>query len=295
VAVPLAERWDAEIVCADSRTVYRGMDVGTAKPAADLRQRVPHHLLDVADPVQTFTVADYQRLARRTLAEIRGRGRLPLIVGGTGLYVRAVVDDLTIPAVEPDLDLRAGLEDEERRHGRGYLHARLATIDPEAAAHIHPHNTRRLVRALEVTLKTGRPVSSQQGRRGAAGRVAMMGLTLDRLILYRRVDARVEEQLAAGLVQEVQRLLDTGVPAEAPAMQGLGYKEIIGWLTGVYDRSEAVRLLKRNTRRYAKRQWTWFRRDPRVTWIDAAEGDAGVLMDRLHAIMNATFSTSRRR
>jgi tRNA dimethylallyltransferase len=290
LAVPLAERMAAEIVCADSRTIYRGMDIGTAKPAPELRRRIPHHLLDVADPHKTFTLADYQRLARQAIHAIRDRGRLPLIVGGSGLYIGAVVDDLAIPPVAPDPALRRALETEEREHGPGHLHARLADLDPAAAARIHPRNVRRIVRALEVTLSTGRPMSEQQRQGAAAGPIVVVGLVADRSTLYARIDTRVDEQLAAGLVEEVRGLLSQGIPEDAPAMGGLGYKEIAGWLRGRYEYGEAVRRLKRNTRHFAKRQLTWFRRDPRIVWVDVTAGDSMAIVDRVHAIMDAELS-----
>lgn len=294
LAVVLAGRMGAEIVCADSRTIYRHMDIGTAKPTREQQRQVPHHLLDVADPAETITLADYQRLARSAIAGIRGRGRLPLLVGGTGLYIRTIVDDLTLPAVAPDPALRARLEADERAHGPGHLHGRLAALDPDAALRTHPHNTRRVIRALEVTLATGRPISTLQGRRGAAGPVAVVGLSLPRAALYRRIEARVHGQLAAGLVDEVRGLLASGVPADAPAMQGLGYKEIVGWLAGAYGYEEAVRRLKQHTRNFAKRQLTWFQRVPRIVWVDATDPDDDALAAQVHAIMDAEFSRQRR-
>ncbi|MDR7418346.1 MAG: tRNA (adenosine(37)-N6)-dimethylallyltransferase MiaA [Armatimonadota bacterium] len=294
VAVVLAESLRAEIICADSRTIYRGMDIGTAKPTPEERQRVPHHLLDLADPVDVFTLADYQRAGRVVLDGIWARGRLPLIVGGSGLYIRALVDDLAIPAVAPDPVLRAALEADERRQGRGHLHARLAALDPVAASRIHPHNTRRVIRALEVTLRTGQPISAQQRRRGPVGPVAIVGLTMERAALHGRIEARIREQLNAGLADEVRRLRASGVPATAPAMQGLGYKEMAGWLAGDYGYDDAVRRLERNTRHYAKRQLTWFRRDPRIVWVDATRLDRDTLTARVRAIMDAEFSRQGR-
>ncbi len=289
LAVALAQHLGAEIVCADSRTVYRGMDIGTAKPTAAQRAAVPHHLLDVADPEETFTVAQFQRLARAAIAAIRDRGRLPLLVGGTGLYIRAVVDDFHIPAVAPDSALRARLEADARAHGPAALHARLQAVDPVAASCIHPHNVRRVIRALEVCLATGRPISAQQ-RRGPSTAAVLVGLWRARVDLYRRIDARVDEQLAAGLLDETRRLLQRGVPHEAPAMQGLGYKELAGYLLGRYDYAEAVRRLKRNTRRYAKRQLTWFRRDARIRWVDATGLEPAALLPQVHAIMVAALA-----
>ncbi|MDR7506015.1 MAG: tRNA (adenosine(37)-N6)-dimethylallyltransferase MiaA [Armatimonadota bacterium] len=268
-AVELALRIGGEIVCADSRTLYRGMDIGTAKPTPEQRRRVPHHLLDVADPDQTVTLATYRVLAAAALEAIRSRGRVPLLVGGTGLYIRAVVDGFTIPPVPPDPDLRARLEDDERRQP-GILHARLREVDPVAAARIHPRNVRRLVRALEVYAHTGRPISELQ-RADPVGAAVQIGLTMDRAALYRRIEARVREQLERGLVDEVRVLLERGYDPRLPAMQGLGYKEIAAYLRGECTLAEAVARLVRNTRRYARRQWIWFRRDPRIRWLDVDE------------------------
>lgn len=294
LAVALAERIGAEIIAADSRTIYQGLDVGTAKPTAEQRRRVPHHLLDVVDPSELFTLAAYQRLARRALAEIRGRGRMPLLVGGSGLYIRAVVDDLSIPPVPPDHGLRARLEADERAHGPGHLHARLTALDPAAAVHVHPRNLRRLIRALEVTLSTGRPISAQQRRGASLGAVVMVGLTMARPQLYRRIDERIEAQLSSGLIDETRHLLGREIPVEAPAMQTIGYREIAGWLRGDHDYDEAVRRLKRHTRRYAKRQLTWFRRDPRIIWIDVDDPAPEALLARVRAIMDAEFSAHGR-
>jgi len=285
LAVALAEHLRGEIICADSRTIYRGMDIGTAKPSAELRARVPHHVLDIADPEDTFTVADFQRVARRAIQDIRSRGRLPLLVGGTGLYIRAVVDDLSIPRVPPDRALRDRLMTEEGAAGTGALHRRLTTLDPAAASRIHPANLRRVIRALEVIETTGRPISEQQQRGRRSLRATMIGLVGERAELYRRIDARVDEQLAAGLADETRRLLTLGIPAAAPSLQTLGYKELAGWLQGAYGYEEAVRLLKRNTRRYAKRQLTWFRRDPRIQWIDITDLTEAALVARARAMM----------
>jgi tRNA dimethylallyltransferase len=287
LAVALAPRLGAEIICADSRTVYRGMDVGTAKPTREQRTRVPHHVLDVVDPTQPFTLADFQRLAVQAISEVRARGRLPLLVGGTGLYIRAIVDDLVIPPVPPDPLLRERLEAEERAHRPGHLHQRLAELDPVAATRIHPANLRRVIRALEVTMTTGKPISAQQ-RQGHPVPAIMVGVSMERGELCRRIDTRVEGQLAAGLVEETRRLLARGVPPEAPSMQALGYKEVAGWLRGAFTEQEAVRLLKRNVRRYAKRQLTWFRRDSRIRWVDATGLDEEARLARVDAMMRVS-------
>jgi len=283
-SVVLAQRLGGEIVAADSRTLYRFMDIGTAKPSAAQRGAVPHHLLDIADPDEVVTLAAYRRLAVEAIAAVRARGRIPLLVGGSGLYIRAVVDGFVVPAVPPDDALRRRLEAVER-DAPGTLHARLAAVDPLAAARIHPRNTRRLIRALEVFEHTGRPISALQRRGDPVGRAVQVGLTMDREALYRRIDARVDAQIAAGLVEEVRRLLDRGYARTLPAMAGLGYKEIVEYLRGAVPLEEAVRRLKRNTRRFAKRQYTWFRRDPRIRWVDVAGLPAEAVAARIEAVL----------
>lgn len=297
VAVALAQLIPAEVVCADSRTLYRGMDIGTAKPSAQERARVPHHLLDIASPDEVVTLAEYQRRARAAIEEIRARGRLPLLVGGTGLYIRAVVDDLKIPAAAPDWQLRGTLEAEERTGGPGTLHRRLAAIDPLAAARIHPHNVRRILRALEVHAQTGIPISVLQrspaaiSSRGQAPRapadqpgVVMVALTMSRPGLHARIHRRTDRLLEAGLVEEVRRLLAAGYAKTLPALQGLGYKEIIPHLEGTLSLTESRSLLQRNTQRYAKRQLTWFRADARYRWLDVEDDAPEVVAAKIRAI-----------
>lgn len=292
VAVALARRIPMEIVCADSRTVYRGLDIGTAKPSAADRAAVPHHLLDVASADQVVTLAEYQRLATRGLAEIRARRRLPVLVGGAGLYIRAVVDRVAIPAVPPDWDLRARLEHEERTAGPGTLYRRLREVDPAAASRIHPHNMRRIIRALEVQARTGTPISFLQRGRGGEGAVTaedpgavlMVALTLDRERLYARIDERIEQQISRGLVEEVRALLRSGYPRSLPALQGLGYGEMLAYLDGAVPFAEAVRRFRRNTRRYAKRQLTWFRADSRYAWLDVGDDPPDAVAARIHAL-----------
>jgi len=313
IAVALAHRVDGEIVCADSRTLYRGMDIGTAKPSPEDRAAVPHHLLDVADPDQTVTLAEYQRLALGAIAAIRTRGRTPLLVGGTGLYLRAVVDRVAVPPVPPDWALRAKLEAEERAGGPGTLHRRLHEVDPATAARIHPRNVRRIIRALEVHARTGTPISVLQdsvsdGRwvvpdppagapadtapgipvgaaPGAAPAVRMVALTLDRARLYERIDRRVATQLTQRFVDEVRDLLRAGYARTLPAMQGLGYKEIAAYLEGEATLADAIARLRQHTRRYVKRQWTWLRADARYRWVDVADDPPGRVAERVHAVL----------
>ena len=293
-AIALAQRIDGEIVCADSRAVYRGLDIGTAKPTLAERALVPHHLLDVADPADLFTLADYQRVATEAIEGIRDRARPAILAGGTGLYIRAVIDRVAVPAVAPEWDLRERLAAEERTGGPGTLHRRLQEIDPASAERIHPNNVRRVIRALEVWEVTGTTVSTlhvqvRSGRWAApsdGGPAAMVALTLDRERLAARIDRRIDEQLEAGLVEEVRCLLRAGYSRALPSMQGLGYKEIAAYVAGDVTLAAAVAELRRNTRRYAKRQWTWLRADPRYRWIDVdgrpAERVASAIVDVLN-------------
>ncbi len=295
VAVALAWRTPAEIVCADSRTLYRGLDIGTAKPSPADRAAVPHHLLDIATPDEIVTLAAYQRLATAAVAEIRARRRLPVLVGGAGLYIRAVVDRVAIPPVAPDWDLRGRLEAEERAVGPGTLHSRLRELDPVAASRVHPRNVRRIIRALEVHARTGIPISLLQRERGGArapapedaGAVLMVALTLDREELYARIDGRIERQIAQGLEEEVRALLRSGYAGTLPALQGLGYAEMLAYLDGTISFAEAVRRFRRNTRRYAKRQLIWFRADPRYMWLDVQDDSADVVAARIYAMFAA--------
>ncbi len=280
VAVAVASRLGAEIVAADSRTVYRFMDIGTAKPTVQQRAQVPHHLIDVVDPNEIFALADYRRLALTAIEQIFARRQIPLLVGGTGLYIRAVTEGLILPAVPPDWELRERLEEQERRTP-GALYQRLTTIDPIATTRIHPRNVRRLIRALEVFERTGRPITATQHQQSPPFATTQIGLTMDRSALYSRIDRRVDEQLAAGLLDEVKALMDRGYERPLPAMQGLGYKEMIAYLDGVVTFEEATRQLKRNTRRFAKRQYTWFRKDPRIRWVDITSRPLAVVVEHL--------------
>ncbi len=274
LAVSLAERLhdtiNAEAIAADSRQIYRLMDIATAKPTAEERAALPHHLLDVVWPDESYTLANYQANANAAIAAVWARGHLPLLVGGTGLYVRAVVDGLAIPAVAPAPELRAELEREAAEHGVESLHARLAAIDPAAATSIDPRNMRRLVRALEVCLVSGRPFSEQQGARPTSYKTLLLGLNMERSLLYARADARVDAMLSAGLVAEAEALVARGYGWELPSMSSLGYREIGAYLRGEMPLEQAVERLKLDTHAYIRRQLTWFRPDKRISWLDAA-------------------------
>ncbi|MDH7486115.1 MAG: tRNA (adenosine(37)-N6)-dimethylallyltransferase MiaA [Anaerolineae bacterium] len=274
LSLHLAETFDGEVVSADSRQVYRGMDIGTAKATPEERRRVPHHLLDLVDPDQPLTLAEYQKLAYAAIEDILRRGRLPLLVGGSGLYVRAVLEGWTIPRVEPDPALRAALEREAEERGEMALHRWLSALDAQAAARIDPRNVRRVIRALEVCLTAGQPISALQARRPPPYRILRIGLTMTRKLLYRRIDERVEHMIAQGLVEEVRGLVARGYGFDLPAMSGLGYRQIGLYLQGEITLEEAVAQIKRETRRFVRQQYTWFRLDdPAIHWFDASLPD----------------------
>ena len=267
LALEVAERLGAEIVCADSTTVYRGMNVGTAKPTPEQRSRVPHHLVDVAEPSEPFTVARYQRLARESIDDVRARGRVPLLVGGSGLYVRAVVDDLVFPPTDPAV--RERLEREAADAGAAEMYERLSELDPAAADRIEPDNVRRTVRALEVAEITGRPFSSYAAAwdRYPPERVREAGIDVPRPELYERIEERMREQLSDGLIEEVKELAHRGLAGWLTASQAIGYAEFARHLEGELSLDEAVARTVKRTKALARRQLAWFRRDPRVRWF----------------------------
>ncbi|HET8630354.1 MAG TPA: tRNA (adenosine(37)-N6)-dimethylallyltransferase MiaA [Thermomicrobiales bacterium] len=271
-ALALAHDFGSEIVSADSRQVYRGMDIGTAKPTPAERAAAPHHLLDLVDPDEAFSLADYQALAYRAIDAIHARGRVPLLVGGTPLYVNAVVEGWRLPGVPPSPALRAALEAEVARGGAEALARRLAAVDPAAAARA-AGNPRRLIRALEVYAATGRPMSELEGKAAPPYRVLQVGLTLARPALHARADARADAMIAAGLVAEVRGLLDRGYDPALPAMSGIGYAEIVRHLAGDCSLPEAVAQIKADTHRYIRHQETWLRRNHALRLFDVAERD----------------------
>jgi tRNA dimethylallyltransferase len=281
LALALARRdptW--ELVSIDSMQVYRGMDIGTAKPTAAEQAEAPHHLIDLLDPWEEGTVAWFQREALAVLEDIEARGRRALLVGGTALYVQAVVDRLEIPGRFPDA--RVELDADPDTAG---LHRRLAELDPVAAGRMEPSNRRRVVRALEVTLGSGRPFSSYGPGLDthAATPIRLVGVARDADDLAARIEQRYATQLEAGFVDEVRRLRDEPRGISRTAAQALGYKELLAHLDGEGTLDEAVDLAVRRTRRFARRQRAWFRRDPRITWIEAGEGDLNPLVDALAA------------
>lgn len=267
-AIRIAQEFDGEVVSADSRYLYRGMDIGTDKPSSEERGGVPHHLIDVLDPRDDYSLALFQNDARRAIEEIHGRGRLPIVAGGTPLYLRALLEGWRIPPAPPNPELRAQLELRAREQGPEALHRELAQVDPAAAARIPPENVRRVIRALEVFIVTGRRMTELEGKEPPDWRTLWIGLTMPREELYRRIDERVDRQIARGLVEEVRRLLEEGVPPTAPSMTALGYRQVVAYLQGKWTLEEAIARLKYDTHRYARHQLTWLRRLPQIEWFD---------------------------
>ncbi len=269
VALELAERLGGEIVSADSRLFYRGMDIGTAKPTRAEQQRVPHHLIDVADPDEVWSLPVFQQAARKAIQEIYIRRHLPLLVGGTGQYIRSVTEGWLPPAQEPDPQLRAVLEKWAAEIGPFELHNRLAVIDPEAAGNIQPQNVRRTVRALEVIFCTGEKFSTQRQRHASPYALLLVGLTRPRPELYARIDARIDAMLAAGFQDEVSGLLSRGYSPDLPPLSAIGYREMIACLSGKMTLEAAVIEMKRLTRQFVRRQANWFKAaDPDIHWFE---------------------------
>lgn len=272
LSLDVAQRFDAEIISADSRQVYRGFDIGTAKVTLEERARAPHHLIDVVAPTETYSAARFRDDALAALAGIRERRRLALIVGGTGHYIQALIENLDVPRVEPDWELRAALEQEAARSGPAPLHRRLEAADPDAAARIPPANVRRVIRALEVIAKTGQQFSALSRRRGEPRSALRLALRMERRRLYQLVDERVDSMIARGWLDEVRGLLDAGVSLTSPAMYSSGYRELAAALHGELPLAEAIQRAKYSVHAYIRRQDIWLRRQPGFEWIDVRPG-----------------------
>lgn len=291
VGILLAQRLGAEIVSADSMQVYRQMDIGTAKPTPDEQRQAVFHALDAADPDQEWTLADYQRLGEAACDKAAERGQIPLIVGGTGLYVRALTTRLDIPAAPPDENLRARWRGFAQEHGNEALLAEVRKIDPQTAARLHVNDIGRQIRALEVYAATGRTLSDLHAENQANQGIAqplLYGLHFaDRGQLYARIDSRVDAMIAAGFLSEVRHLRDCGYSATLKPMQALGYKQLNTFLAGDMPWDAAVAEMKQETRRFSKRQLIWFRGDKRVRWIDADDRTPEELADEISRNMTA--------
>lgn len=286
LSLQLAERFNGEIISSDSRLFYRGMDIGTAKPSAEEMARVPHHLIDVAEPDEIWSLAMFQKAAQEIIHDIISRGRLPFLVGGTGQYFRAVTEGWLPPKVKADERLREELEKLEEEKGKDWLHAKLEMLDPVAAEKIDYRNVRRVVRALEVILTTGKRFSSQRKKSGVSPyQLLTIGLKRPRPELYERVDLRIEKMFEAGLLDEVQNLLEAGYAPELPSMSAISYRECVAVLKGEMSQGEAITQIKRITRVFVRRQANWFKDDDRrITWFEA--GDAEIFIKIEEVIHN---------
>ncbi|MGD8405319.1 MAG: tRNA (adenosine(37)-N6)-dimethylallyltransferase MiaA [Anaerolineales bacterium] len=282
LSIQLAERLDGEIVSADSRLFYCGMDIGTAKPSLEERERIPHHLIDVADPDEIWSLAVFQKKATENIADIHARDKLPFLVGGTGQYVRAVTEGWRPPEVEPDPRLRGVLEVQAEEKDIYWLHAGLQRIDPIAAEKIDPRNVRRTIRALEVILTTGKPFSRQRRQSDSPYNLLTIGLNRPREELYQRVDERIEAMFEAGFVDEVKRLLDKGYSSELPTMSAIGYQECVQVINGELSLEQAKVEMRRATRVFVRRQANWFKEDdPNIHWFYAGESNLVELIEDL--------------
>jgi len=273
LALDLARRLDGEIVNADSMQVYRGMDIGTAKPTPEQRAEIPHHLIDVADPDQPFSAADYAEAAHGTIHAISSRGKRVIVAGGTGLYIRSLLKGL-VDSPGNTGEMRQELRAEAQERGNQAMLEELRRVDPELAERIHPNNLVRIIRGLEVFRLTGTPLSRYQQEHAFSGQCyqsLQIGIRVERPLLYNRIDERVNRMLEQGLLQEVQQLLTAGYGPESKAMRAIGYKEMTAHLAGEYGLDEAIRLIKRDTRHYAKRQLTWFNAEKDILWLEYPE------------------------
>lgn len=271
VSIELAKKWNGEIISGDSMQIYRGLDIGTAKVTEEEMDGVPHHLIDIREPDESFTVADFQKLVREKITEIEKRGKLPFIVGGTGLYIQSVLFDFQFQE-ETSNETRDALYAQFEKEGIEPLYEKLTQVDPDSAQVIHPNNTRRVIRALEVYFDTGVPFSKwkETQSKELLYDAAIVGLKMDRALLYERINHRVDVMMKAGLLEEVKGLFDQNIH-ETQAVQGIGYKEIYEYLEGKVDIETAVEKLKKNSRNYAKRQFTWFRNQLEVEWFDMTD------------------------
>ncbi len=268
LALHLAQLYPLEIISADSMQIYRYMNIGTDKVSKEIREQVPHHLIDIKYPDEPWSVEEFQETAKQAIVEIQARDRLPCVVGGTGFYIQALLYDFPLENAPPNPDLRNRLQETAKVRGNSYVHSMLKEIDPESYGTLHPNDLKRVIRAIEYYQSTKRPISARKHLgRNSPYDTTIIGLKWKREDLYERIDDRVEDQFDRGLVEEVSKLLGMGYTPELPSMQGIGYKEVCWMLHGLVTESEAKSIIKRNTRRYAKRQVTWFAKENRILWL----------------------------
>ena len=294
LSLALARRLDAEIISGDSMLFYRGFDIGTAKPTKEERAAVPHHFIDILAPAASFNVMDFQRLAREEIGRIAARGKLPLVVGGTGLYIKSLLEGYVFNETSGDRAYREKLERLAQEKGKAFVHGILQEADPDAAARLHVNDFRRVVRALEVASLGNEHISEQ--REAAGGELAydayVIGLRRERQALYARIEERVDAMLEAGFADEVRSLLAEGVPRDCPAMKGIGYREMLAYLAGSMDLPLAAAEIKKATRHFAKRQLTWFRKMPYVHWYAASQGEE-LLLEKICTDIRRSFHAGK--
>jgi tRNA dimethylallyltransferase len=296
LSLKLAAEWNAEIISGDSMQVYRGMNIGTAKATTEERELVPHHMIDIHDPDHPFSVAEFQETVRQLILDIHSRGKLPFIVGGTGLYVESVCYGYQFSDSGSDEDFRDDQQRFAEQFGPAALLEKLRLVDPESAERLHPNDQRRIIRALELFHLTGERLSERLKvqKKQSPYELCIIGLTMDRALLYKRIEERVDLMLHEGLVDEVKQLAQQGYGKAYISMQGLGYKEIIDYLEGVTSWEETVILLKRDTRRFAKRQLSWFRHMKDINWVDMSElTNSTAQFNEVHAIIANKFTIER--
>lgn len=286
ISIELAKKLNGEIISGDSMQIYRYMDIGTAKVKPEEMNGIPHHLIDIKEPNEPFSVVEFQEKVKHLIREINQRGKLPIIAGGTGLYIQSVIYNYNFSDATSNQKLRQELEKEADKYGAETLYQRLQTIDPESAKRIHPNNLRRVIRALEVYLETGLTMMEYEKRQQTDDlpyHHIITGLTMDREVLYDRINQRVDQMIRDGLIEEVQALYEKGFK-HSQAMQAIGYKEMVEYLEGLKDKEEAIELLKRNSRRYAKRQLTWFKNKMDVHWFDVTKVNQKSLPEKTEEI-----------
>ncbi|QDI92958.1 tRNA (adenosine(37)-N6)-dimethylallyltransferase MiaA [Salicibibacter halophilus] len=285
IGIEMAKHFSGEIINGDAFQVYKGLDIGTAKVSEEEKESIPHHLIDILDPTDTYSAARFRQDAHRKMADIGGRGHLPIVVGGTGMYIKGLTADWSFSETGRDQALRDRLEARAREEkGEIRLHEELQTLDPEAAERIHYRNVRKVIRALEL-LYAGKPPPDpveSENTTAKAYEVIMIGLTMERSLLYERIESRVDQMIASGLLSEVRALYDAGI-RHTQSMKGIGYKELVAYLDGNYSWSEAIAQLKKNSRRFAKRQLTWFRNKEQVTWFELGEDGKQDVTEKIKA------------
>jgi len=285
VALNLLGKIRGEIISADSRQIYKEMDIGTGKPSPAIRKKFPHHLVDIISPSQIFNAGEFKKQAEKIIKKLQRENKLPIVVGGCGLYIRALVDGLFV-GPGADWNLRKKLKEEAKEKGNEALYEKLKKIDSETASRLHPNDQRRVIRALEVYCLSGKKISSYQKEHPSfLSKTVIVGLRRKRDSLYKLINERVDEMVKEGLIEEVETLLKKGYDEDLPSMQGLGYRQIVGYIKGRYSKEEAIRLIKRDTRRFSKRQLSWFKKDKRIIWLDIEDYSFNEAADKIVEIL----------